>query len=220
LDPKHLPFRAELRHPPDAENPKGSPTSLTGSITNQLPVALEEAYLIYGDGGAMPRYITLGRIEPNQKKEIAITRNQGANDLGGPQWVPPSSQRPSQFNRFGQTTPANAGPVVDSLKRALFYDVSSQAELLRNNSLKHLDQKWRLAKRSDQAVLFARISPRGAPNASPNKGPAEKINQEPWTPTRLWLGELPDSGQPRPNLWGTLQQETYIRVFLSVKSQD
>ena len=211
LDPNHMPFRADLRHPGDAENPKGSPKSLAGSVTNQLPIALEEAWLIYGDGEAMPKWISLGRVEPNQKKEIAITRNQGANDLW--QWVPTSTQQSGRFNRFGQTTPAPGGKAIDSLKKALFHDVQ-QDELLRNNSVKHLDQKWRLAKHSDQAILVARLHPQR------NKDQAEKINEEPWTPTRLWLGELPDSGQPRPNLWGTLQQETYIRVFLSVKSQD
>jgi hypothetical protein len=217
LDAKHLPFRGDLQHPSDAEYPKGNPKSLAGSITNQLPVALEDAWLIYGDGEAMPQVLSLGRLEPNQKREISITRNKGANDLR--QWVPQSTQRPMQFNQFGQTRTATAGPVDVSLKKALFHDVT-QDELLRNNSVKHLDQKWRLTKHSDQAILFARISPRGAPNAPPNKGAAEKINQEPWTPTRLWLGELPDSGQPRPSLWGTMQQETYVRIFLTVKSQN
>jgi hypothetical protein len=211
LDPKRLPILADLRHPGDAENPKGNPKNLTGSITNQLPVAFEEAYLIYGDGEAMPKFINLGRMEPNARKEISITRNQGANDLS--QWVPTSSPQSMQFNRFGHTPPAVAGGAAASLKKALFHDVN-QNELLRNNTVKHLDQKWRLAKHSDQAILYARLNPQR------NKDQAEKINQEPWTATRLWLGKLPDSGQPRPDLWGTMQQETYIRVFLSVKSQE
>jgi hypothetical protein len=217
LDAKHLPFRADLSHPSDAEYPKGNPKSLAGSVTNQLPIALEEAWLIYGDGDAIPHVFSLGRLEPNQKKEIAITRNQGANDLR--QWVPQSAQRAVQFNRFGQTTSATAGPLQDSLRKALFYDLS-EGEQLRNNSIKYLDQKWRLIKHSDQAILYARLHPTGRHDSPPNKGPAEKINGEPWTPTRLWLGDIPYSGQPRPSLWGTMQQETYVRVFITVKSKN
>jgi hypothetical protein len=213
LDPKHLPFRADLRHPGDAEDPKGNPKNLAGSVTNQLPVALEEAYLIYGDGEAMPKFLSLGRMEAGEGKEINVVRNKDAKDLQ--QWIPASSPPTMRFNRFGQTTNSQAGPVVNSLKKALFHD-ASQNELLRNNLLKHLDQKWRLGKHSDQAVLVARVSPMGPRN----KDQAEKINEAPWTPTRLWLGDLPDSGKPRPSLWGTLQQETYIRVFLSVKNQE
>jgi len=216
LDPNHLPLRADLQHPPDAEYPKGNPKSLAGFVTNQLPIALEEAWLIYGDGEARPQVLNLGRLEPNQKREISIVRNQGAIDLV--QWVPQSTQQFNQFNQFNQTrTPA--GPVIGPLKKAMFHDVG-QGELLRNNSVKHLDQKWRLAKHSDQAILFARVSPTGRRDLPSNKGPAEKINEEPWTPTRLWLGELPYSGQSRPSLWGTMQQETYVRVFLTVKSQN
>src|SRR5262249_49127287 len=152
---------------------------------------------IYGDGEAMPKYITLGRIEPNARKEISITRNQGANDLQ--QWVPTSPQQSRQFGRFGQTPQPVPGGAIVSLKQALFHHVS-QNEGLRNNTVRHLDQKWRLTKHSDEAILFARLHPQR------NKDDAEKINQEPWSPTRLWLGELPDSGRPRPDLWGRLQQ--------------
>jgi hypothetical protein len=214
LDPKHLPFQADLRHPGDAEDPKGNPKNLSGFVMNQLPVALEEAWLMYGDGDAKIKFLSLGRMEPNERKEIAVVRNQGSNDLE--QWIPASSPPTMRFTRFGQTTSSSqAGPFVISLKKALFHD-ASQNELLRNNLLKHLDQKWRLAKHSDQAVLVARVSPMGPHN----KDQAEKINEAPWTPTKLWLGELPDSGKPHPSLWGTMQQETYIRAFLSVKSQE
>ena len=37
--------------------------------------------------------------------------------------------------------------------------------------------------------------------------------------TRLWLGELPGEGKERPRLSGTLNQDTFIRVFLPVRPQ-
>jgi hypothetical protein len=98
--------------------------------------------------------------------------------------------------------------VLDSLKKAMFHD-ASQLEILRNNSVRHLDQKWRLTKHADEAVLFFRLPA--------SKGDAEKIIGAPETPTQLWLGELPSSGKERPNLWGNLKQESFVRVFLPVK---
>jgi hypothetical protein len=79
---------------------------------------------------------------------------------------------------------------------------------IRNNTLRQLDQSWRLVKHQDEAMLFGYIDFA--------YGDAEKINQDPGTPTRLWLGQLPGSGQKYESLAGTLQQETYLRVFLPV----
>jgi hypothetical protein len=208
LDPNRLPFLADLRHAGDAESPKGNPKIITGTITNQLPFAVEDAWLIYGDGEAIPKAVSLGRLEPHERKAIDIQRGQVVKDLS--QWVPASGPPNYQWTRFGQRTQSSAGPVLGSLQKALFFDVS-QNEWLRNNSVKHLDQRWRLTKHSDEAILFGRLQN--------GKDQAENMNQAPETPTRLWLGELPESGKPRPSLWGTMQQESYIRVFLSVKSQ-
>jgi hypothetical protein len=36
-------------------------------------------------------------------------------------------------------------------------------------------------------------------------------------PTKLWLGDLPTSGGPRPTLSGQLNQDTYVRVILPVR---
>lgn len=194
VDPNHIPFRVDLRHPADPDNPKGNLKDLTGSITNQLPFVMEDATLIYGDGEAMPRTFDLGRLQSNETKPINIHRNQGGKDLQ--QWVP------------GSTPQKSAGPVLPSLQKAMFHDATLQ-EVLRNNSVRHLDQKWRLTKHADEAVLFFRLPAQ--------KAAAESVNRAPETPTRLWLGELPNSGKERPNLWGTMQQETYVRIFLPVK---
>ncbi len=208
-DPNHIPFKIDLRHPSDPDNPRGNVKDLTGSITNQLPFAVEGAVLIYGDGEAMPRTFELGRLQAHETKKIDIHRNQGANDLS--QWARASAPRTPQFGRFGQASQEPADTMFNSLKKAMFHD-ASQNELLRNNTLRHLDQRWRLTKHSDEAVLYFTLPAR--------KGPAETINQAPETPSRLWLGALPGAGKERPDLWGKLQQETYVRIFIPVKSHD
>jgi hypothetical protein len=205
LDPKRIPFNIELRHPTDPDNPKGNIKDLTGSITNQLPFAVEDAYLIYGDGDAMAKTFSLGRIEANGTKPIEIHRNQGGKDLS--QWTPTSTPRTPQYGPYGQYNQPS-GTVIEWLKKAMFQDANSQ-ESMRNNTVRHLDQKWRLTKHSDEAVLYFRLPTK--------KAGAESINQSPETPTRLWLGELPNSGAKRPDLWGNMQQETYVRIFLPVK---
>jgi hypothetical protein len=65
-----------------------------------------------------------------------------------------------------------------------------------------------LVKHQNEAMLFGYLAF--------DYGAAEKVNQGPATPTRLWLGQLPGSGQKYEPLAGTLQQETYIRVFIPV----
>ena len=49
------------------------------------------------------------------------------------------------------------------------------------------------------------------------EGPAEKVTQDPASPSRLWLGQLPGPGKERPALNGTMTQETYVRLYLPVK---
>jgi hypothetical protein len=101
------------------------------------------------------------------------------------------------------------------LKKALFFEEvwverqnksEAQNQPVRNNTLRYLDQSWRLVNHQGEAMLFGYLNI--------DYGAAETVNQNAGTPTRLWLGQLPGS-QYEP-LAGTLQQETYLRVFLPV----
>jgi hypothetical protein len=206
LDSKRTPFKIDLRHPADPDNPKGNVKDVTGSITNQLPFAVEDAWLVYGDGEAMAKTFSLGAIQANETKKIEIHRNQGGNDLS--QWTPAAVQRNIQFRGFGASSNEPSGQVIEWLKKAMFHD-ASQLDMLRNNTVRHLDQKWRLTRHADEAVLYFRLPPK--------KTDAEAVNQAPETPTRLWLGELPNPSKKRPDLKGRMQQETYVRIFLPVK---
>jgi hypothetical protein len=81
-----------------------------------------------------------------------------------------------------------------------------------NASLRRLDQSWRInPDRPEQAILVQRMPTR--------EGPAEAMTRSGSSPSRLWLGELPTAGGRRPAVNGTLKQETYVRVFIPVRTK-
>ena len=86
-----------------------------------------------------------------------------------------------------------------------------------------LDQTWRLRpqletpptaqpKYRSEIVLVARTAL--------VTGSAETLSQDNSSPTRLWLGELPGGKAARPPLAGQLTQETYVRVYIPIKSSE
>jgi hypothetical protein len=207
LDPGKLPFSAELRHPADTGNPTGNPQKIEGWIINQLPVALKDAWLIYGDGTPKPQVYALGTLRPNEKKNLHISAQDKEKRSDLDQWVPSGIQRSLPTGNSQAPGQVNAGGAASTLKKALFFD-AGQNQPIRNNTIRHLDQSWRLVRHQGEAMLFGYFDF--------DYGAAEKVNQGPATPTRLWLGQLPGSGQKYEPLAGTLQQETYIRVFIPV----
>jgi hypothetical protein len=111
---------------------------------------------------------------------------------------------------FNATLP----PTVGVLKNALFYDAGQrmrqQGGEVRRNALFHdLDESWRLDGSKEEVILFGRI-PRTEDR------PAEEVASSPASPSQLWLGRLPGSGQPRLPLAGKLSQEGYVRVFIPI----
>jgi hypothetical protein len=209
LDPGRMPFTAELRHP------NGNPEKIEGSITNHLPVALEEAWLVYGTG-KVPQVYELKSLAPNEKKTIRIDPGdqKGRSDLKP--WVSSGIMRSlAPGNRGASSQYRTVGSAASMLKKALFFEEvwverqnksEAQNQPVRNNTLRYLDQSWRLVNHQGEAMLFGYLNI--------DYGAAETVNQNAGTPTRLWLGQLPGS-QYEP-LAGTLQQETYLRVFLPV----
>src|SRR5208337_3241673 len=96
---------------------------------------------------------------------------------------------------------------LDRTMRALFFTGKTNASL-RNSGLRSLDETWRLDDR-EEAILVGRLAVQN--------GDAETITQNPASPTRLWLGDLPSSGRPRPALPGKLRQETYVRAVIPIQ---
>jgi hypothetical protein len=101
------------------------------------------------------------------------------------------------------------------LQALLFHDLASDPRP--NSGLRFLDESWRLQPQGegvgrryrDEVILIARTPP--------VSDKAETVAQNGVSPSRLWLGRLPDGGS-RPALSGYLQQETYVRIYVPVQS--
>ena len=94
------------------------------------------------------------------------------------------------------------------MKSVQFHNIVSTGDREQNDGFRHLDQSWRL-QRAGQAILVARLADDKLKQESDNPAP----------PTRLWIGQLPDGKtkwQPPP---GAISRETWIRVFIPVKTQ-
>jgi hypothetical protein len=188
----------------------------TGTITNNLPVALEGITLFYNGhwysfdnqvGGDQDRS-RRDSLAPGQEQRIDHLF--GADARGRPRsdWMIPAGK--------GQTQ-ADAS---NRLIRAVLFHPEMDNE--RDNSgLRLLDQTWRVKPQLEapaqqkfrpEIILVARTA-----LAS---GRADDLNKGGSTPTRLWLGELPGKAANQatpPRLDGQMTQETYIRVYIPIK---
>jgi hypothetical protein len=202
---------ADLYHPP------GDPKLVTGSFVSNLPVAtLTDPYLIYAG-----KVYKLPAIQPGQKIDIPAKGLEEDNN-----WYQNNGSVNLQFNnqnqfgnRFGYQPPPQVTISSLNIWGMLFHEkVLGSAKALSNASMRDLDMSWRIeeaskAKFFDEAILVA--------NISPPAGPTEAMLTDPTGPsaTTLWLkGGLPGGNTPREPIPGTLRQETYIRVFIPIRS--
>jgi hypothetical protein len=192
FDKTKPPFTADLKHP------QGKPDELIGTVTSQLPVELVDAILIYKGEVAQ-----LGRLAPDAQRSISSQSR-----------VKFSSWRANVME--GANVPAASGVPVASpgnLKvDLLFHEESIGSNDPHNGSMREVDESWRVSPENrDEAILVARVAP--------INGLTEELTQSPVTSCRLWLGELPTSGRPRPAIPGTMRQETYVRVYVPVAAK-
>jgi hypothetical protein len=188
-------FESRLRHPP------GKPDDLIGSVVSHLPAPLEDAALIYR--GEVAR---LGTLLPDAPKAVtAQTRVKFSAWLSGAEQ--PADTAPGDQ---GFAKPVVAPPDANSLHVSLLFAEAAAGRGDPNNaSLREVDQSWRVDEENrDEVILVGRLRQ--------EQGDAEAITAGPASPSRLWLGELPSSGQPRPPLAGRLRQDTVVRVFIPI----
>jgi len=202
-----LPFEANLHYTPAEQE------QFTGSIQSNLPVPLQDAWVFYG-GQWYPLGAEGPRKTPGDKPppwRIASGPNRGGRKLDT--WVTtvgqdrdaPEANVPSQRSYDATAT----------VKALLFQQSTDNPGQDRNHSFRRLDQSWRLSSErwghrpgvTREAILFARL-PRSAGQADPAGRPSAA--------PALWLGELPGEGRTRPELSGSLIQDTYLRVYLPV----
>jgi hypothetical protein len=193
--PSQAPFRANLHRRPGF-------SGVEGSVTNQLPAQLENAYLVVGEGqvDSNIKVYPLGSLKPGETRELGPT----VQPVTMGQWVADTTFAGAAYH------PAASAPSVATqslMKRIMFFGVAGQ-DGMQNSALQYLDQSWRRGHRYE-ATLVAHVTNQD--------GPAEAVTDKPDAPSRLWLGQLPTPGAARPPLSGNLVQKTYVRAFLPVR---
>lgn len=211
-----LPFEVKLFHGPNR--------TLTGTVKNNLSVHLKECGLIYREqyhglpdlppGVAVPIV-----LDPIKQKSVSDWAKEpgdlGSGDFDGTAYNP-----------------------RDVLRKLMFHELTDKNNLHGTNHVhRNLDFSWRITDLAEddrirEAILVCRLTPRA-------KGPLNDLHasNDPRLATQLWLGELPGTpipgktrtltrpdGKteqvpayvPRPEMQGTLVQDTFIRVLLPV----
>lgn len=210
IDPKRQPFKADLSEPVGGAE---AVARLTGTITSRLPVELEDVYLLYRNNA-----YHLERLEPNTPKRVDnLFTNREAPTVSTWLNTTPTDPAPQVMApRPGATAPRPQESSYATIKRIEFFRADTNAAgradgagRTKDSLLYNLDQSWRLGQK--QGIILVGRMPR-------KQGAAETITRDSLSASQLWLGQLPVSGQPRPEIPGSLNQETYVRVFLPIKT--
>jgi hypothetical protein len=89
----------------------------------------------------------------------------------------------------------------------LFHEASAGGPQTSNGSLRDLDQSWRLTDDNrDEVILVGRVAQ--------VRGQAQEIGKAAASPSQIWMDKLPIDGGERPELRGSLRQDTIVRIFL------
>jgi hypothetical protein len=220
-----LPVKAELVWPEAGGG-------VTGKITNNLPVDLEDVTLFYrGKWYRLSKDLKEGRLV--RDGGFFDVTNLKMGDPGAPGQQPLDSwfkdptvlatSRPASGP--SRRTAWQGGPQpgvpswTDEKKEMLFYQERLNAL---NSGLRTLNQAWRLEQRPteykeerglpyrEEVILVARAA------AAPPNTPGHEVNDKGLV--RLWNDKLPGAADKCPPLSGFLSQETYVRVYIPVKN--
>ena len=188
-----------------------NPNQLTGRITSKLPVALDDAVLVRHNGAEVLVY-HVGTLVPGAERNLANLFRESDSKRAEwltTQWAGRQARAPEPGEKQGPGRGTHS-PTSMFVTQFLFHAALRNApgSERHNAAVRHLDQSWRLTGR--EVILFGRVQ-------RVEKG-AEDVTRDARSPTHLWLGHLPGSGAPRPSLNGTLSQETYVRVFIPIRT--
>jgi len=224
-------FTASWRAPLSAERPpieadlalsRDEARLPCGNITNHLPVELQDFVIIYhGKWYSLPVEWKKWVPEETRRIETLFGKDPRGDNLDSffrnGDVLMPKEQRsadegvPARFIGTGQTS--------HQLMKALMFRGKAGTHDHRNNSgLRSLDESWRLGEAPnlptnryrEEIILVARTAP--------VTGQADRVIQDGSSPTRLWLDKLPGSVPQRPSQRGVINQETYLRVYIPVKT--
>jgi hypothetical protein len=195
-------IRAELKH---TRGERGE--HLTGSITSELPVDLEGVVLFYQGKGYKLDTLSSGvakKLEPPMN-----LLSSGENGISLENWFAdihiPANNNNNPWQQRSRTNVMQSAQGI--VKDLMFGEKDTGGNHARNTTLRYLDESWRL-NRPGEAIVVGRL-PRLEEGA-------EQVSQNPVSPSRIWLGQLPEVGKPRPALAGKMTQEAYVRIFIPV----
>jgi hypothetical protein len=199
----------------EAELHRVNPNSdlLEGTITSHLPVDLKEVTLIY-KGLAYEVKEGLNRDEPKNINGLKL----GEKGSNRKQWFDARFNEPGWRGGASKTRTRNGQadvvrPARFHMKSLLFHSAGTEATTERNSQLRALDESWRLNEtHREEVILVGRTAY--------VEGEAEDVSKNEVSPSRLWLGVLPDSGKGRKDLDGKLSQETFVRVYIPITLRD
>jgi hypothetical protein len=205
LDRQSPPVVSTLVHPP------ANPANVVGTFTLHLPFPeLQDVYLLYAGKAykwdAIPTGVPVNAFLDETKVDSDWITKLAALSV---------FTNVNQPN-FGRTPAKVVSSGVAPLFPILFHEELQRGQdtaAPRNSSLRRLDQSWRISSlHRDEVIVVGRVP-------TVRDGNAEQVLTAPDSPspTRVWLKELPGGAKTRTPQQGTLQQETFVRIYLPVK---
>jgi hypothetical protein len=192
-------------------------TEVTGKLGNNLPVDLEDLWLIYNDRV----YSIADALAKGATLDVALPLPQLSKKKKLEHWY---SQADVCDAARATAEKATYNPTIN-IKQAFVFEKTPSAGHELDQWLRRLDQSWRMKEevpgerdtKVRDAILYARVRFRS--------GSARDMcaDEKQPLPTRVWLGKLPGTQpaagekavQPEPS--GNLNQDTYIRFLVPVR---
>lgn len=200
---------ADLSHPPaQAEN-------VGGKFTLNLPVKeLQDVYLLYAGKAYKWDPIPAG-VPVNVFLDPSKADNEWLKKLSALSSFVNLNPN-ARFNPRGGPDGPRLSTGVAPVFNLMFHDEAqgvNDTAAPRNATLRRLDQSWRFSPlHRDEVIVIGRLP-------MVRDAQAETLLTEPDSPspTKLWLKDLPGPGKAREPQQGTLQQETYVRIYVPVR---
>jgi hypothetical protein len=200
------PIQAELRISRDGK-------ALTGALTNNLPAELQGAVLFFRG-----QWYQLGDLVPGESREVGPLFERDVKPHPLPEWFTDAGVLRPRLSAMasGQQRSWSALGSYTVLRSILFHDAGGDEPP--NSGLHRLDEGWRVVPQGEGAQRQYREEVLLVARTPPRIDKAETVAQDGVSPTRLWLDELPGPQAQRPMLSGFLQQETYVRIYVPLRS--
>ncbi len=210
--PKKGPFKADLAY--HTREFQGKSVKLSGTIQNNLPVDLEEVWVFFGANnyplpGGLPSSV---KGAPPTKVFLQLQDTKEKQNF-----IAEDNNRMAQRNRDFAAGHGNYDP-TNLIRQALFFERLHMQGEARDHSMRYLDFSWRMQRPEPnqldtgmrEVIIYGQVAFQ--------RGQVEALASGPIpSPTKLWLGALPGEGKARPDIAGTLAQDTYVRILLPAR---